>query len=442
MKKIFTLLAIVFASVAASAQTDNTPNRMLVNSKSGSYKAFAIDQVDSISFAKVEGDVRADVEFIKYATGDADTVWVSVKRTSAAKSFSIDVLPTNTAKRYSTDEIIASYMEMQNSQKYYDDFTAGQMTGFTTRFVGNTSYTVVTMAYDEYGVACQAARAEFTTPKAATVGTPTVTYTIDSIGAQAVKMTVTPNADTKEFYWCQFQKGEAQSQFEQWGPMFGYNNIEEMVKGFSWYSYSTEQVKVWDGLSPNTDYEIYVVPVDVNGTFGDIVVIPFTTAKLGGEGTAEVTITIGDFGGSSSDGYYQYITFSPNDQTALYHAMLMAKDYFESNYTDETVKDVLTADTNPFNPWDSYWNLYGTDYANWNVNLSTTYYALAMAKNANGEWGPLAKKEFSTKSLTPVVGAPAKAASLGARRVNAFKGNKAGLAPRLKPTGVKMVSVK
>jgi hypothetical protein len=55
---------------------------------------------------------------------------------------------------------------------------------------------------------------------------------------------------------------------------------------------------------------------------------------------------------------------------------------------------------------------------------------------------PLAKKEFSTKSLTPVVGAPAKAASVGVRRVDAFKGNKAGLAPSLKPTGVKMVSVK
>ena len=28
----------------------------------------------------------------------------------------------------------------------------------------------------------------------------------------------------------------------------------------------------------------------------------------------------------------------------------------------------------------------------------TTYYALAMAKNADGKWGPLTKVEFTTKS--------------------------------------------
>ncbi len=441
MKKTFTILALALATLTASAQTETTPNRMLVTSTSGSVTGYAIDKVDSISFATVEGEVKAEVAYQKYATGDADTIWVSVQRTPAASAFSIAVLPTNTANRYNTDDIIARYMEMMNSPKFYQDFSSGQLTGFDSRFAANTSYTIVTMAYDEYGVACQASRADFTTPKKPTVGTPTVTYTLDSIGATAVKMTVTPNADTKAFYWCQFEKGAAQSQFEQWGPMMGFNNIEEMVKSFSWYSYSTEQVKTWDGLSPNTDYEIYVLPVDVDGNFGDIVVIPFTTAKLGGEGVANVDITIGEFGGNATDGYYQYITFTPNDQTGLYHAMVMTKEYFDTNYTDETIMDVLKSDTNPFNPYDTYWNLYGTDNNAWGLDLSTSYYALAMAKNANDEWSPLIKKEFTTPASATRAAASAKAPAVS-QRIAAAKTNVHGVAPMVKAAGMKLVNVK
>ncbi len=441
MKKTFTILALALATLTANAQTATTPNRMLVNTTSGNRTAYAIDKVDSISFATVEGDVRADVAFQRYATGDADTLWVSVKRTPAAKSFSIAVLPTNTANRYNTDDIIARYMEMQNSAKFYEDFTSGQMTGFDSRFADNTSYTVVTMAYDEYGVACQASRSEFTTPKKATVGNPTVTYTIDSIGAMAVKMTITPNADTKEFYWCQFKKGEAQSQFETFGPMYGFNNIEEMVKRFSWYGYSTEQVKVWDELAPNTDYEIYVVPVDVNGTFGDIVVIPFTTAKQGGEGVANVDVTIGAFGGDATYGYYQYVTFTPNDQTSLYRALIIEKEAFEANYTDESIADMLKSDTNPYNPYDSHWDLYGVDSNAWGINPSTTCYALAMAKNINDEWSQLIKKEFTTPASATRAAVSGKAPAVG-QRIAAAKGNVPGVAPLAKAAGVKFVDVK
>ena len=176
MKKILSLLTLALFTLLASAQTGTTPNRLLVNSQLGT-KAFAIDKVDSLSFARVDGEIKANVQFLKFATGEADTLWVSVQCTEAAKTFSIEVLPTNTAKAYSTDDIIARYMEMSKSAQYGEDFTSGQMTGFPKPFAANTSYTIVTMAYDQYGVPGQASRAEFTTPKTPTVGNPTVTYT-------------------------------------------------------------------------------------------------------------------------------------------------------------------------------------------------------------------------------------------------------------------------
>lgn len=73
MKKILSLLTLALFTLLASAQTGTTPNRLLVNSQLGT-KAFAIDKVDSLSFARVDGEIKANVQFLKFATGEADTL--------------------------------------------------------------------------------------------------------------------------------------------------------------------------------------------------------------------------------------------------------------------------------------------------------------------------------------------------------------------------------
>lgn len=161
------------AMVTASAQ-DTTPNRLLLN-RNGISTAYAIDRVDSLSFAIVEGEVKAALEFkdVKI-TPEVDSIWVAVTKSEACYSYSIDVLPTNTVKRYD-DETLARYFAQTNSSRFYDNFTNAALTGFETRLQNNTSYTVFTVAYDMYGVACDASRAEFTTPRKPTIGNPSVT---------------------------------------------------------------------------------------------------------------------------------------------------------------------------------------------------------------------------------------------------------------------------
>ena len=44
-------------------------------------------------------------------------------------------------------------------------------------------------------------------------------------------------------------------------------------------------------------------------TFADMVIIPVSTKKLGGEGVAQMEITIGEFGGNAQTGYYQVVTY-------------------------------------------------------------------------------------------------------------------------------------
>ena len=418
MKKFFSIAALALAmSTGVQAQTDVVPNRMIIHSSVAS-KAYAVDHVDNISFARKEGEVKANLEFLRYEKNEdeGDIVYVKVTRTDPSSTFRIDVLPTNTAKQYD-DLTFARYFERMSGTQLAEDFSEGELSGFPTEFTANTSYTVVTLAYDEYGVPCQVSRAEFKTPKVPTVGTPSVTYTIDETTSSSFTLTVTPNKDCEEFYWCQFEKGKAQEQFEQWGPMFGLSSIEAMIKQFSGKPYSEEATNTWNELAPGTDYEVAVLPVDVEGNFGDLVYIYVTTKGQGGEGIAQVTATVGDFV-KYEDSYVQTVTFTPNDQTALYHDAICAKDKYEELGGDKWAKEYLMQDIKE----DPNWNQYGVDKYPFTATPNTAYYALALAKNAKGEWGPLTKHEFTT-GAAPAGVAPAKVVSLP-KRVAAKKAAK------------------
>lgn len=424
MKKFFSIAALALAmSTGVQAQTDVVPNRMIIHSSVAS-KAYAVDHVDSISFARKEGEVKANLEFLRYEKNEdeGDIVYVKVTRTDPSSTFRIDVLPTNTAKQYD-DLTFARYFERMSGTQLAEDFSEGKLSGFPTEFTANTSYTVVTLAYDEYGVPCQVSRAEFKTPKVPTVGTPSVTYTVDETTSSSFTLTVTPNKDCAEFYWCQFEKGKAQEQFEQWGPMFGLSSIEAMIKQFSGRPYSEEATNTWNELAPGTDYEVAVLPVDVEGNFGDLVYIYVTTKGQGGDGVAQVDVTVGDYvnnGGS----YVQTVTFTPNDQTALYHDAICAKDAYEKNGGDKGFTEYLKED----NSQDPNWNQYGVDKYIFEATPNTAYYALALAKNAKGEWGPLTKHEFTT-GAAPAGVAPAKAVAMPKRVATKKAAKRTAVAP-------------
>lgn len=414
MKKFFTCLAMFAAMATASAQ-DTTPNRLLVN-RNGMPTAFSLERVDSISFATVEGEIKATVDFKKVGmakAGGVDTLYVNIDKSKDCSFYYIDVLPTNTVKRYD-DETLARWFEMYPQTQLTQSFTSGVLTGFNEKLEHNTSYTVFTLAYDTYGVACESSRVEFTTPKKEVIGNPSVTYNIDKVTPTSFTLTVTPNEDCYEFYWCQFGKGEAQDQFEMWGPMMGIPNFESMIKQFSFYGYQEETSNTWSGLAPNTDYEVFVLPTDDEGTFGEMIVIPVTTSVIGGSGEAKVDVTFGnfyDYGGV----YAQEITFTPNDQTAYYRSLIIEKASFEAEWTDESMKQYLSNEINPDYPYDNYWTLYDVDSNQWELDPSTTYYVFVYAANADGVVSPFTKLEYTTPAtgMTPP--------SIGLYKANAHK---------------------
>ena len=412
MKKIFSIMLGLAMAMGVNAQTEN-PNRLIMMSQAGN-KAYAIDKIDSIYFAKKEGQVRADVKFLKYVKDDekGDVLHVAVTRTDPNCSYCIDVLPANTAKRYS-DDVLAQYFDQQKTTKFYQDFTDAELTGFKQELEPNTKYTVFTVAYDEYGASCDASRTDFTTAKAPLIGNPAISYTIDETTSSSFTLTVTANEDCLGYYWCMFEKGQAQAQFEQWGPMFGFPNIESMIAQFSGREYDGVSTNTWKDLAPATDYEVCVVPVDEAGTFADMVTIPVSTKQQGGEGVAQVAITSG--GAEVYEGKLLYtIIFTPNDQTAVYHDLVVSKEAFDKD-GEEFWKNYLLNG----NPEDPNYNQYGVDKFPFEAEAGKQYYGVAIAKNAKGEYGPLVKELFTVEAPAGV--APAK-----------VKANKGGVATRIK----------
>ena len=192
--------------------------------------------------------------------------------------------------------------------------------------------------------------------------------------------------------------------------MFGFINMGDMIRSFG-FNDTGAATHTWENNYPGTNYEIYVQPWDVNGTYADMIVIPVTTKKIGGEGVAEMTIEIGDFGGSES-GYYQIVTYTPNDQVSMHRDIIIEKNS-ENAENEEYIKELLMTDM----PGDSEWNQYGVDVAYWTADPETEYIAYSMGMNINDEWGPLAKKEFKTPAAPGAAAAKAKTVDGRAARV-------------------------
>lgn len=383
-------MMLVLLSVSLHAQTN--PNRLLVRDKLGNVKGYLAERIDSIYFAQQEGRVAADITFKNY-NPDLGTITLDVKRTPGCQAFRIDCLPTIRIANIKDDASIANYFESRGGQLYYEDFENGEMSGFEFEFKDNSSYSLLTVGYDQFGVACSASRADFTTPRKELVGSPNVEWTVTEKGQTTLSMKFTPNSDAKQYGICLFKKGEAQAQFEQFGPMFGFTNMGEMIIKFSGKLHTGVYETQWKDLAPNTEYEVYIQPLDANGTYADMVVAEATTDVLGGTGAAEVSISIGEFGGDAEFGYYQSVTFTPNDQVALYRGMLIEKSAFESpEWGEAKIIEYLKTD----NPMDPYWDMYETNEDKWNVDPGKEYIAFAIGKNANGEWGKLSRAEFAT----------------------------------------------
>lgn len=430
-----TLIMGIVCTVAMMAQTN--PNRVLITDKTGNVKGFLTERIDSIWFAKVEGRIAADIEFLGFRQGgEEDTVQLAITRTEGCEAFRIDCITKNRADMLGSEAAIANYLDNSGSEYYWQDFTDASLTGY--EFTPDVEYSIITVGYDKYGIACGAERYDFRAPKKPVVGDCSIAYEVTEVTTDEITIKFTPGSGVSGYAACSYQAGTAEQQFAMMGAMFGFTSLGDMVKAFGFQN-TGEATNTWTAMDPGTDYEIYVQAWDVNGTYADMLIIPVTTKKLGGEGVAEVEITVGDFGGDATNGYWQIVTYTPNDQTSMHRDMLIEKEAYEQEWGEEGIIEYLKTD----NPFDSYWNQYGVDVAYWNADPETEYIAFSIGQNINGEWGPLASKELTTPSA-PLAVAPKTGGDKGkaTRIVKTVKDGKTYMPFTMKNGTVKTVKAK
>lgn len=410
MKKLFSsFIVCLIGTMSLFAQTN--PNRVLITDKAGNTRGFLAERIDSIWFTKVEGKVAAQIEYIDYLygkNGNEDSVVINITRTSECQAFQIDCLPKVRADILGNETNLANYMESQGGELLWNDFSEGRLHGYD--FQSDTEYSIITLGYDKYGIPCGVERLDFKTPKKELVGDCSIEYEVTDVTPYEITIKFTPASGVAGYAACLFGEGQAEEQFQQFGPMFGFVNMGDMIKSFG-FKDTGAATYTWENNDPGTNYEIYVQPWDVNGTYADMIVIHVTTKKIGGEGVAEMTIEIGDFGGSES-GYYQIVTYTPNDQVSMHRDILIEKNS-ENAENEDYIKKLLMGDM----PGDPEWNQYGVDVASWTADPETEYIAYSMGMNINDEWGPLAKKEFKTPAAPGAAAAKAKTVDGRAARV-------------------------
>lgn len=405
MKRFSLFAAMSFALLGAQAQ-EATPvaeaNRILINTQAGS-TGFITDRVTDLTFAKVQGPVRAD---LKILSSDA-ILKVSVIRTSDCVAYKLGVIPTVMFKAIGNDAQLISYM---NSQKgalttFHEDYTSAEISGLDLE--PGTDYTLLTIGVDTYGVDCEVSAANFTTQGIPVIGNPQVDVKVTDVTTRTISLSFTPNKDVSAYYFVIGPKGSLEEQYTSYAPMFGFKNIGDMVKAWGTENKGPITYQYKD-MDPNTEYELYVLSLDVEGTAAPVQIVNVSTANQGGTGIASTEAKVTAYKLSDWDGEMKpsvFVRFTPNAETLAYRFGVYTAASYESQ--KDAIKDDLCQE--PPMPNMAHWFFYDPLETDFQVNPNTEIVICVASKNANHEWGELNVVRYTTPAQAS--SAPAHVAS-------------------------------
>lgn len=259
------------------------------------------------------------------------------------------------------------------------------------------TYTALFLPYDEIGCAGNVKRIEFTVPKGKLAGNPKVEVAFSDITTTGYTATITPNDDVAGYFF--FNNETDDPSLDQMMQMMRIPDLKHYIVQFgrdftTSKPYVGVQKSVMTEFKPGTSYTVYLVFIDQEGQYSDIQKFTVTTLKQGTSETARVSIEVKDITKTEAT-----VVTTPDENTASYRETIVEKAlYNEENiikYLQETPDNMSL----PYHSGPYTWT--------WSdLKPGTAYYAVAMAKNADGKWGPLTKVEFSTLSTNQTVTLP------------------------------------
>ena len=152
---------------------------------------------------------------------------------------------------------------------------------------------------------------------------PQVTITIDQVLETEVTATFTPNEECPYYGYLM----ATESEMQQWLYMTGHT-LSEYLHSFG-FPADGPLSHTFTGLEPNTEYIIYVLPIDPDGHLGEVVQEPVTTTPEGG------TDIMPDFTGTDIDGNEIHLyDILDAGQAVLINFFLTGDPYSEAPMTD------------------------------------------------------------------------------------------------------------
>ena len=396
------LLHMILAGLLAllpSLALAQSNERMLIYSKSGEVLPYRIEHIDSIKFLSDEVDLTLNPTVTPHENGQ--TGWMKLKVGSVGsnvrriqviipESFMIANMDDMQCLRLFTPEM-AARMGVQifdvEGDKEYD--LSGLQRGYT--------YTALFLPYDEIGCAGNVKRVEFTVPNGELAGNPQIKVDFSNITQTGYTATLTPNGDVSGYFFLNIETDDPT--LDQMMQMMRVPDLKHYIVQFG-ADFNTHkphegvQESVMTEFKPGTSYTVYVVLIDKDGQYSDVQKFTVTTQKKGTSATAHVSIEVKDITKTEAT-----VVNTPDENTSSYRETIVEK----SKYNEADMMKYLTETP------ESRELPYHSDVYTWTwpkLKPGTAYYALAIAQNADGKWGPLAKVEFTTLSTNQTTTLP------------------------------------
>ncbi|MBQ2851970.1 MAG: hypothetical protein IJE76_01095 [Bacteroidales bacterium] len=419
MRRLILVFTILLSGISLLAQ--NNYNRLLLHNNDSETKGFVIDKIDSLTFSTLEGNFIANfnigeevetydfdnIDSISFASvpgtvaanvniinSTINSIVVDITRTTYCAGFKLTCMPTNSISSIS-DETLADYIDENISTVYYEDFDDVTI---DISLSYNTTYSIVTVGFDEYGILCDLRRSQFTTPSENIVGNPNVAIEVVENNLYDFTIKFTPNSDVSRYDVMVGAAGSIESQYGMFSSYYGWANLSEMITDWG-LEFTGTETHQWTDKTPNTEYEVFVQPWDVDGTVAPYTVYKFKTVSNGGDGVAKVEIELGSY--ELMDWGFellpsQFLTFTPNDHTSAYRFGV----YLAENYNADVAGYQEDLCSDPFMPTEG-WFQYEALTTDFQIDPNTSCVAIAAAKNINDEWGPVTELFFTTPNEMP-----------------------------------------
>ncbi len=207
--------------------------------------------------------------------------------------------------------------------------------------------------------------------------TPYVDINLLSATYTELEVSFTPSPTCGSYYYlCGIH-----SEMENWTNLFDTATISGLVKAWG-IDTNTFISHTFDELIPNTEYTIYVVPIDTADVEFDYIVSHFNTLMMGGTGVSQLQISIPEITLTTAN-----VVVTKNSQTAVFHDGLITLDYFNEIGQDSAITVIKTNEIPLYENDDWIWQ---------DLDPATSYKAIAIGKNALDVWGEPTIVEFST----------------------------------------------